>query len=213
MAMYVVKEEFIPKTEVEFMDEVERLARLPGNVKGEVLRTTYAYIEMREGVEAVKKVEDIIKKVGHPLPYASIHPHKWYPESYSVSIYLATFLVLGWKQEDIFEMAKSAMKISFLLRLIVKQFISIRQIFEESPNYWDRHLDFGRLVPFEMSEDKKYVIFHIEGYNFHPVSNLYHAGYFSAIMKLSSKSDNIQVNVTKSVYDGDPYTELYCEWD
>ena len=186
---------------------------LSGNVKGEVLRTTFAYIEMQEGVEGVKKIEDVLSEMGYPFSYESIRPYGWYKESYSVSIYLSAMVVLGWKQEDIYNLASSAFKLSFLLRLIVKQFVSLRQIFEESAKYWDRHLDFGSLVPQEIDEEKRYFIFYIEGYKFHPISNVYHTGYVDAIVKLSvSGSEGVIIDVAKSVYEGNSCTEIHGQW-
>jgi hypothetical protein len=121
-------------------------------------------------------------------------------------------VVLGWKQEDIYNLANSVLKLSFLLRLIVKQFVSLRHIFEESAKYWERHLDFGSLVPQEIDEEKKYIIFYIEGYNFHPISNVYHTGYFDAVMKLSVRGEGVAVKVVKSVYDGERHTEILGQW-
>jgi hypothetical protein len=210
--MYTVKEELIPHNKEELKKEVDHLMSLSGNVKGEVLKTTFAYIEMREGPEGVKKIEDVLSEIGYPFSYKAISSYKWYKESYSISIYLSAIVVLGWKQEDIYNLASSALGLSFLLRLIVKQFISLRQIFEESPKYWDRHLDFGSFVPLELDEDKKYITFFIEGYKFHPISNVYHSGYVDAVMKLSVKSEEIIIKVVKSVYDGEPHTEFLGQW-
>jgi hypothetical protein len=210
--MYTVKEDLLPQNKEDLKKEVDRLMSLSGNVKGEILRTTFAYIEMQEGPEGVKKIEDLLAEMGYPFPYASIRPYGWYKESYSISIYLSAILVLGWKQEEIYNLARSVLKLSFLLRLIVKQFVSLRHIFEESTKYWERHLDFGSLVPHEMDEEKKFISVYIKGYAFHPISNVYHAGYIDAIMRLSIRSEEVHVEVVRSVYDGESHTEMRGQW-
>lgn len=193
-------------------EESAKLMEIKGNVRGEVLRVNVAYIKFREGEEGLVLVEEKLKELGFPLKLKGFKSLKWYPESLSVLIILIAKEIFNWKDKDIFEMGNSAPKSSFIVQLLMRNFLSSRKSFEESPKYWKAHFDFGELETYEFNEEEKYFTILIKGYKFHPIMCIYYSGYFLRIAQLFIKSEKITVEETKCVFKGDPYHEYIIKW-
>lgn len=188
------------------------LMKIKGNVKGEVLRISAAYIAEKEGEKGVEVIEEKLKELGYSLKFKEIKPLRWYPEALSVLVILVAKDVFNWKNSDIFDMGNSAPKYSFIVKLLLKYLISVEKIFEECPKYWRKHFDFGELEPVEINTKEKYAIIRVKGYKFHPLICLYHAGYFLRLVQLSIRSKKITIKETKCMFKGDPYHQYLIKW-
>jgi len=193
-------------------EEADRLMQIKGNSRGEILRTHAIYIFYRKGEEGVKAVEKKMEELGYPLKFKGIRPLTWYPEALSVLVVLVAKEIFKWEDSDIFDMGNSAPKYSFIVKLLMKYFISPRRCFEESPEYWRKHFDFGELEASELSEKEKYLVVRVKGYKFHPIMCNNHASYFLRIAQFSNKSQKITIQETKCVYKDDPYHEYVISW-
>ncbi len=194
--------------------EAELLMSKPGSVKGEVFRTHAIYIKYREGEEGLKKLEEKMKEIGFPLVFSEIKPGNWYQEALSALVVLTAKNIFNWTEEDVYKMGSSAPKHSFIVKIFVKHFVSIKEIFARAEQYWEKHYNFGSFEKVEFNEDKKYIIVRIKGYEFHPIIyNVYFRGYFNAIAKLSVKSNNVKTDLIKNVLDGDDYNEYKISWE
>lgn len=199
---------------VDLKQEAELLMIKPGNVKGEVFRTHAIYINYREGEEGLKRVEEKTKELGFPVVFLEIKPGKWYKEALSVLVILTAKDVFNWTEKDIYEMGSFAPKHSFIVKIFVKHFLSVKDIFIRAEQYWQKHYDFGFFEKVEFNEDKKYIIVAVKEYAFHPVVyDTYFRGYFTAIAKLSVKSNNIKTELIKNISDGDNYNEYKISWE
>lgn len=193
--------------------EADRLMQIKGNSRGEILRTHAVYISYRKGEEGVRLVERKMEELGYPLKFKGIRPLSWYPEALSVLVILVAREVLKWEDSDIFDMGNSAPKYSFIVKLLMKYFISPKRCFEESSNYWRKHFDFGEMEASEFNEKEKYLVVRVEGYKFHPIICNFHAGYFLRVAQFVIKSEKTTIQETKCVYKGDPYHEYVIRWE
>lgn len=190
----------------------DKLMEIKGNVRGEVIRNDFNYIRYREGEEGVRKVEEKLKELGYPLKFKEIRPMEYYPEALSVLVIFLAKEIFQWTESDIFDMGNSAPKYSFFTKLLMRYFLSLKKCFEESPNYWKAHFDFGSLETVEFNEKEKYAIIRIKGYKFLPIMCFYHAGYFLRIVQFILKNENPTIEETKCVYKGAPYHEYKIKW-
>jgi len=198
---------------IELKEEAARLMQIQGNVRGEVFRANAAYIRYREGEEAIILLEEKLTELGFPLKFKGFKSLKWYPEALSVLVILVAKDIFVWKEDDIFEMGNSAPKYSFIVQLLMRHFLSARKCFEECPQYWKAHFDFGELETFEFNEKEKYLIIRVKGYDFHPIMCIYHSGYFLRIAQFVIKSKKINIKETKCIYKGDSYHEYLIKWE
>jgi len=192
--------------------KVKKLMKVPGNVRGTVFRTHAEYIRYRQGEEGVKAVEKKLKELGYPLKFKEFRHLGWYPEALSVLVIITAKELFNWTKSDIFDMGNSAPKYSFIVRLLMKTFLSIRRCFEETPKYWKKHYDFGVLEPYEINEKEKYVIVRLKEYKFHPIICIYFTGYFLRVTQFVLKNTKITSEETKCMFKGDPYHEFLVKW-
>jgi len=197
---------------ISLKEEANRLMQIKGNSRGEMLRTHAIYISYRKGEEGVKLIEKKMEELGYPLNFEGIRPLSWYPEALSVLVVLLAKDVFRWEDSDIFDMGNSAPKYSFIAKLLMKYFISPKRCFEESPEYWRKHFDFGELETPEFSEREKYLVVRVKGYKFHPIMCNFQAGYFARIAQFIIKDEKIAIEETKCIYKGAPYHEYVISW-
>jgi predicted hydrocarbon binding protein len=193
-------------------EEADRLMAIPGNVRGAIFLTNSEYIRKRGGEEGIKEIEERLKELDHPFLFKNIKQMEYYPEGISVLVILLAIELLNLDEEDVFEMGKAAAKLSVFMKILTKYFISIKKCFEESPRYWQKHFDFGRIEIVEFNEVKKYGIFRVRGYKFHPIMCTYHRGYFLQIAQLAVGRQTARIEETKCMFKGDPYHEYLIKW-
>jgi len=193
-------------------ETADRLLKTEGNVRGEVFRNTFSYIRETQGEQAVKLLEDKLAELGYPLKFKDVNRMSWYPEGLSVLLVLLTKEVLGFSDSDVFKMGNSVLKYSFIIKVMVRHFVSLDKVLERAPLLWNKHFDFGGVEIVEANEEKKYAIVRILGYKFHEVGCHYLAGYFLRVVQLCIKSDKITIKETKCAHQGSPYHEFLVEW-
>ncbi len=191
----------------------DKLMSQEGNVKGEVFRTHANFIKHKEGEDALKKVEEKMKELGYPLEFKKVKTGDWHKESLSALVIVVCKNIFNWERKDVFEMGNMAPKHSFIIRMFVKHFISLKDVFEKAGQYWDRHYDFGSMEKGYFNEKEKRLVLKIKGYIAHElVTGPYFRGYITRIAQFSLKSQKIETEQTKSVHHGDPYNEYVIRW-
>jgi hypothetical protein len=193
-------------------EEAEKLMKIKGNARGEALRNHFIYIRYKKGEDGISKVEEKMRELGYPLTFKEIKPLEWYPTVLGILIILAAKEVFNWKDSDIFDMGNSAPKYSFIVKLLMKYLLSPKKTFKESPKYWKKYFDFGDLKTVEFNEKEKYLVIRIIGFNLHPITCVFHSGYFLRIMQFVVKSEKTTIEETKCVHKGDPYHEYIIKW-
>ncbi len=191
----------------------DELMQKKGNVRGEVFRISESYIREKKGEEGIKAVEEKLEDLGYPFHFSDIKPLGWYQEGLSVLIILATRELFAWTEKDIFDWGNFAPKVSFLNKMFIKYFVSLKRILEESPKYWQTHFDFGELLPVDVDEKERRVVIRVKGYEFDPLICSYHAGYFQRIISFSVRSKHVSVKETKCVHKGDAFHEYLMQWN
>ena len=194
-------------------EEIRQLMEIDGNVKGEIIRTGLEYIKNKKGPEGLKKVEERLAELGYPLYLSEVKTFHDYKEANAVLVYVVCRDIFGWNEKEIQLMGEATAKTSFIVKTLLRYFVSIDRILKETPNFWAKHHDFGEVEPVEVNEEKKYMIIQVKGYQFHPLACAYHHGYFLAVAKLSIKGKNIAIKETKCGHRGDEYHEYKITWE
>ena len=105
-------------------EELDKIMQIKGNVRGAIFQTHAVYIRLKKGDEGVKMVEEKLKELGHPLKFEEVKPLDWYPEAISILIMVVIKEIFNWTDKDIFEMGNMAPKSSFIVRLVIKHFLT-----------------------------------------------------------------------------------------
>jgi len=190
----------------------ENLMQIKGNVKGTIFHAHEAFIRSKKGEKGVKRIEGEMAELGYPIKFKDIKPFGWYPDALSCLVVVVAKEIFNWQEYEVFEMGKAAPKISIIVRLLLKHFISIKKVFEECPKFWQRHVDFGSLENTEFNEKGKYAILRVKWHGFHPLICLWLAGYIYGIGSFVLKQ-KIDVKEIKCLFRGNPYHEYKIRWE
>jgi hypothetical protein len=192
--------------------EAVELAKIRGNVRGVVFQTHASYIRQREGDAGLVNVEKKMEELGQPIKFRDIKPFSWNRTASSVLVILVAKKLFNWTDKDIFEMGNSAPKYSFTVKMLMKYFLSSEKTFEESPKYWEKHYDTGKIEPFKYSAVEKIYVLRLHDFKINPVLCEYFRGYFIRIGQLTQKG-KITGEQVKCVFKGDPYCEYIIRWE
>lgn len=200
-------EEFLSK------EKVKDLFSLAGNVKGTVILTNVEYLKRKGGEEKVERLKKRLKELGVLFDLEKIKHQEMYPEALSVIIILLIKEILGLKKEDIFEMGQAGIKLSPVVKIMTKFFLSLEIVLKKASAYWKEYFDFGSLEVVDFNQEKKYAIVRLLDYKFHPDVCVYHAGYFSQVAKIATQAKEVKIEERKCRWRGDKFDEFYVSWE
>jgi len=191
----------------------EELMSIPGKVRGAVLQTDAEYVRQKKGEEALGKVEEELEKIGVPIDYGNIKATSWYPIGLRAISLLVIKKVFNLDNKEIEDMGNTAPKYSFVVKALVKYFITFERSYKESPKYWEKHYLLGELEAADYDLKKKYYTIRLKNFKIHPILCVYLKGYFVRMGQLILKGENFRAKETKCQFLGDPYHEFLVEWD
>ena len=184
------------------------------NVKvlGVVFETHFKYIIQREGEKGAEAVEERMAELGYPMRFNSMKTFVHYSAGLADLVILVAKEVFGWQEKDIFDMGNTAPKYSFLIKLLLKYFISLERSLKEAAKYWKKHFTEGELE-YELNEKEKYVIIRLKYDILHPLICVFYAGYFLRIAQYVIKSNDVVIKETKCMFKGDSHHEYLIRWE
>ncbi len=192
--------------------KIDYLKNIEGFCRGVSLQTPLVYVENNFGKEKLLKVEEELVKIGLPTK-KEISVMQRYPLGYMTLLHLVIKETLGWTDEDIKEMGYNLPKISFFVKMLTKHFISIKRTFEATKPFWRKHFTVGRMIPYKIDEEEKYLIVRIEDYVTDPIDCKLFEGYFSIMAMLATKAKEVKIEERKCMHRGDDYHEYFIKWE
>lgn len=192
--------------------EAVKLKNLKGNIRGEGLLTDIRYVHFKKGDKGVKMLESKLNELGYKIKFDEIKSLEWYPIKIDVLKNLILMDIFKWTEKDIFEMGNFAPKVSFLVKVLIKYFVSAKKSFSQSPKYWKQHFDIGELEPYNFSAKEKKMVFRLRDFNVHPVMCTIFSGYFLRIAQFVLKSDKITIEETVCTFKKGSYHEYLIKW-
>ena len=192
---------------------IDKLMEIKGEARGVVLKTDEEYILKEKGKKGLEELEKRLEELGHPIKYDQIKTMDFYPVGLRVLSLLAIKEVFNFSDEEIRKMGTFATKMSLIIRLFTKYFLSIKRVvMKESPKMWSKHWTIGKLVPVKLDEKQKYAVIRVEEFDLHPLYCIYLEGYFAGIVQMLAKASKIDSRETKCSFKGDPYHEFTVKW-
>jgi len=171
------------------------------------------YIKKIEGKKGLIKIEKKIKSFGLDINLENLRSTRWYDVGYEALILELCRKVFNWEDEDIVKMGAMASKQSFIIRTILRYFVSIDKSFKETPKYWSKYWNTGEFIPYKIDIKKKFLIIKLKNFNVHSDVCLYFLGHFKSITEMVVRSENVEVRETKcSFKDGGDYHSFRITW-
>ncbi|MFQ6049759.1 MAG: hypothetical protein ACE5J0_01835 [Candidatus Paceibacterales bacterium] len=195
-------------------EAAKKLMKIKGEARGVVFKTDGEYILKEKREKGLKRLEEELEKLGYPIKYKEIKTMIFYPVGLRALSLLAIKKVFNFDEEKIKEMGRFATKVSFIVKLFMRHFVSLQRVFSrEAPKLWKKHWTVGKLDSIELNEEKKYAILGVRGFNLHPLYCYYLSGYFSGILQMTVRSPKITCEETKCAFRGDEYHEYLLKWE
>jgi hypothetical protein len=193
-------------------EEADRLMKIKGKIRGSLLNSSFRVILDKEGAKGLKKLEGKMKKFGYPLKLKEISSFKWYPYAYSSLALLAMIEIFDWDESEAFEIGYTVPSYSVLAKLMMK-YISPERLFTDGFKYWKKYFDFGDLKCINFDGKRKLGILRIENFRkFHPLDYDLIKGSLTKLIEMVTKSKNVKVEQTKSLFNDDSYDEFRIIW-
>jgi len=204
---------FIPS-----LKEIKKIMEIPGNVKGSAFKGELEYILKKKGRKGLKAVEKKTEMLGYPIKYKEIEETKWYPIGLKMISFYAFLTTFNWGRKELAEIAESSTKMSFIVRLFMRHFFSVEQVFRATSRLWGRYFDTGliEIVDFHNVEKRGgsgYGILRIKNFKLHPLHCFYLGHFFIGVAKLTDpRLKEVKIEETKCMFRGDNYHEYLLKW-
>lgn len=192
--------------------EADALMKIKGTHKGTMLQAHVVLIKKQSGEKGVKTIQDALLKLGYPLGLEKIKAMQEYPEAQTILVSLLCQKLLGYTDKDIFDMGLAASKISFLNKIILKNFVSLDKVLKNTHNYWHEHVSVGDLKCVEYNKKDKRIVLQLENYRFHPLVCISIQGYFLGMIRFLLPT-NSSIEETKCVHKGGSLHEFLIKWE
>ncbi len=192
-------------------EEFNNLMKIKGEVRGRGIREPMNFVFEREGENGLKKIEDTMIKLGFPLKYQEIKENNLYPIKLLAITLLVMKRLFDYDDKNFQDMGKMGAKLSMLVRIFMKYFVSLKKIVTTIPEYWRKYYTIGEARLIEFDEKKRYIILRIENFPYFPAHCDILKGYFSGVVQMVVKSQ-VFCKEIKCPRMGDKYHEFIVEW-
>ncbi len=98
-------------------EELEELMKIKGEVRGMGMRTHAEFILKEEGKEGLKKLEEEMAKLGHPIKYRKIKKMSFYPMYLEAPTLVLIQRIFSYDDKKFHEIERFHSKFSLIFRL------------------------------------------------------------------------------------------------
>ena len=191
-------------------EEIDKLLKVKGEVRGVVFQTDGKYVLEKEGEEGLKKLEKRAKELGLPVDYRKGKALDFHPIGLRVISLLLIKDTFGWRDQELWEMGYAAPKTSFMIKILMRFFINLKKFMEKIPLYWVQHYTIGKLEVVKFDEKDKKAIVRQTGLEIHPIFYTYLEGYYNRVIQFVEK--NATVELKEATFEGEAYHVWTLRW-
>ena len=194
-------------------EKIQRLMKIKGEARGVTFAIDRDYILKSKGEDGLKKLEEELVRLGHPIRYKEIETFRYYPVGLRVLSLLAIKKVFKFDDEKIEEIGFFGTRSSLIAKFFIKYVFSLQKVFfQEGQRIWREHWTIGKVIPVELNEEKKYAVLRLKDFDLHPVYCVFLKGYISGLFSLVIKGLKVTCQETKCPFRGDAYHEYLIKW-
>lgn len=198
---------------MEKKEEIKRLMEIKGEARGVHLKNDAEFVLKEKGKEGLEMVEKELEKMGCPIKYEKINQFDFYPVGLRVISLLAIKKTFNWSDEKIKELCRYAMKVSWIIKLLMRYFFSPERVLKEAPKIWEEYFTLGKLEVESYDLNKKYVILKIKNFNLHPLYCRCLEGVFLELGKMIVKPKRITCREIECPFSKGKDHRYLIEWE
>lgn len=191
--------------------EFDELMAIEGKVRGVSFKTEEAFIIKKEGKEGPRKIEDAITNLGYSFNFEDIKGLEFYPLGLEVANLILIKRIFGWDDGDFQEMGRFESKISLIIKLFMRYFVSIEKALSLASKMWSKYYSIGNIKATEINKEKRYIVLKLDNFSIHPLYCQNFKGYFSSLARMII-GERVVCEETKCPFKGDEYHEFLLRW-
>ena len=191
--------------------ELDELMRIKGEVKGVAIKENMEFIIKEEGEKGLKKLEDTLAELGFPIKFKEIRAMNFYPLRLDAVTLLTIKRLFNYDDKKFEEMGRFEPKISFIIRIFIKYFVSLEKAAKEVPKMWRQTFTVGELEVGEIEKEKRRGTLQLKNYRLLPIQCQILKGYFASVLEMIVGT-RVTCQETKCVYRGDKFHEFSFKW-
>jgi len=191
-------------------EEFNKIMKTEGEVLGAAIQEFKDFIAEDRGARGVEELEEAIVSLGY-LKIKEIRKNRFYP----IGLYTVVLLIIkelfDYDDKKFEEIGKFNAKLSVIIRLFMRFFVSLKRAAEVVPRMWKKYYTIGNLEVVEINEEERFVALRLKNFSLHPLHCLIQKGYFSTILQIIVKAP-ISCDQVKCTHRGDDYHEFLMKW-
>jgi len=197
-------------------EELEKIMKIKGKVRGLSLKNYGRYILREHKEEGLKKVEEVTLNLGCPIKYEKLKAMSFYPLWWSVVTLVILEKIFHYDEQKFQEMGRFCFKFPNLLRIWAKYLVSLEKGAKSGPEMYKMMVTVGELTAPEYSKEKRYMVIRMKDFPIYPIDSPriychFLTGYFcSALQMVTGK--HVTGEEVKCVYKGNKYHEFLVKW-
>ena len=191
-------------------EEADKIMRTPGETRGISISGDLKYVQLREGPERFKKLTDKMAELGYPVD-PEMKSMDFCPLGLELLSLLLIKEIFDYKEEDFYEMGAFSSRMSLILRLFMKYFVSVTSIAGQASKIWKRYYSLGKFEIINVDEKNRVAVARLEGFKLHPLHCHNIRGYIANIIKMITDKP-VYSRETKCPFRGDEYHEFEVKW-
>jgi len=192
--------------------ELIKIKKLKGDVRGCCIKEIIELLKRKKLEREIQKIEEKIRSYNFYLDLKKIDLLEMYPLSEKIILLYSIFEILNLKKQDIKMIGEEAAKLSFANKTLTKFFTSLKVLFDKAPEIWRWYFDFGKILPIELDENEKYLLFRIENFNVPRLYCIFLNGFFETVIGYVIKEEKIKIEELKCTAEGDKFHEFKIYW-
>lgn len=195
-------------------EEADRLMKIEDKTRGALIETIEEYIVQKKGIEGLEKVKEKLEEIGYPMDFGKFSTFTWYQGALDILLIIVFLDVFDLDELVAFDLGRdSLVSNSLLVKLLLSRLVSFDTAIKNAPKIWRYFSKLGEIRFTQYDKEKKFAILRLDNYaKLHVVAYHYVRGSLAKLIEMLTKSKNVKIEQTKSLYNDDSYDEFKITW-
>jgi len=195
--------------------EIQNLLRRKGDIRGVAFKSIAGYIEKKNPVDGLKKVENQMQEWGvKDFQYQNIKDTAWYPIGWGALFVLSAMEVFNWDEQEIRKMGENAPKASIIVKLFFKLFPDVEKLAKQIPVFWQKNYTVGKAEVSKIDKKKREMFIKYTDCSYHPALCKFIEGYSERALQFAMPLGSVLTvrEIECSFKDNVPYDLYQVNW-
>lgn len=190
---------------------LQKLIDIKGESRGASFKADRDFILKEKGEEGLVKLEKRMTELGHPIKYKEMNSTDFFPLGLRGIELVVIKELFNFTKEDFARMGTFQTKISLILKLFMKFFVSLDILSKKAPEMWRKYYTTGDLVVTELNKEEKKGILVVKNFALHPFHCQLLEGYFGNVIKMVVGTP-VVCEEKRCTFRGDEFHEFFAKW-